>query len=334
MNWDLAILMKQALDEINKLGGIYDAEATKTLALWADHEKYLKNTEHGIYKIEVIATPTKSQFSKWRKKVSPEGLEDGFSYLNFENSLGSAASIILHSEKHKNVEHDNEMVAAAHFSIAYPVFNGKIEKTLGEVHIEKPGVLNDVQGMGVGTLLYMVILYICYQYYGAKYFSSHAIRGASNSYSSVTTSYSAERVYKSLANTGVLSPVRDDVYHKKYLSANIAAGRAENLRDEHGSRIRSEVKSENHKDPETLLKMVESISEYQELSERTNKDFHEEINENYKVTPPPLPHKDLYEINHLALINFFKEFAKTHPNLQDDNGRLNIEFNHRKDRLI
>ena len=165
MKWDLAILMKQALDEINKLGGVYDEEATKTLDFFSDHEKYLNNTEHGIYKIEVTHTATKSQFNKWRKKVSPEGLEDGFSYLKFENSLGSVASIILHSEKHKNVKDDNEVIAGSHFSIAYPIYNGKIEKTLGEVHIENPVVLIDVQGMGVGTLLYMVILYICYQYY-------------------------------------------------------------------------------------------------------------------------------------------------------------------------
>ena len=46
-----------------------------------------------------------------------------------------------------------------------------------------------------------------------------------------------------------------------------------------------------------------------------------------------LGHADLYQINHIALMNFFKSFKQSNPHLTNEDGRLDIEYQNKKIKL-
>ena len=116
MNWDLVILMKQALDEINKLSKFDDEEATKTLDDKTYEDKYLKNDLSLINKIRVSDSISRSQFDKWKKETT-ETQRDGM------YRVGHAISIDLDSES-------NSRMGRAKFIISYPVVDGIVKKLL------------------------------------------------------------------------------------------------------------------------------------------------------------------------------------------------------------
>ena len=140
----------------------------------------------------------------------------------------------------------------------------------------------------MGTFIFNLILYICYKNYGVKYTATHTLFGDGE------VSDSAARVYHSLQGTGILKPIQDLDHHYDYLHGIV--------NDDRRSRAASALtqdkwhKASNWRDNNKINspeKLLESIKHYQTKTDMI------------------LGHADLYEINHIALMNFFKSFKKT-----------------------
>ena len=152
MKWDLAELMKKALEEnkvIFKSALKDDPEAIKNLNI------------SGIIIHDSISS---NQFSKWKDSSSDHVsyISDGIHGLLTErindNDLNDSPQV------HKmiiSLEGVSGYIGGSQFYINYPILNGKISKTLGEVVIVEPYITEESRGMGLGTLLYMIIFWIC-----------------------------------------------------------------------------------------------------------------------------------------------------------------------------
>lgn len=419
MNWDLAQLMKESLEankHIFKSALRDDPEAIKNLDPDPNIGKYIRDSLHKVTGITIHDSIPRAQFDKWKNSDMGDIYykKDGMHMLLTEKKVEDGLS------KRPNIhgmtitlDGESSIMADANFYISYPVLDKSMLKTLGEVHITSPIMDHKARGMGLGTFLYMVILWTCYKRYGVKYAATHAATFTGG------TSESADRVYSSLRRSGVLSPVRDPVNHNEYLTAiarddlrseklssNQYTGltyfedkRLSDLNDDLHSLYIEKMKMKS--DLQTLegaKKLLENPEEYEEggrikikkyddakwVSEKIPLDkivevlnktkgaldkiledissAEEEIAELNSKKPDLSPEEvigsmqdlkkdyaeninnyggesegdgmDHYQINHNALIDYFKMFADNHPDLCDKDGNLNIKYNNAKINMV
>lgn len=418
MNWDLAQLMKEALEANKHIFKSYlrdDPEATKNLDPDPNIVKYIRDSLHNIKGISIYDSISRSEFDEWKNSdISDVGhREDGMQMLLTEDKVSKkldfhGMKITLYGDLYGELEN----MADAKFYISYPVLDGNILKTLGEVCIISPYIDEDNRGLGLGTFLYMIIMWTCYKRYGVKYAATHAATFTGG------TSHHADRVYNSLNRAGILSPVRDTLNHKEYLSAIgrdkvRAEALAENQKIDgysisdiemeiseliyfkytkkeaettlenaikiindpeeysikNGGRLKlkhfveaaEEARSNSIEDLKLRLERVKSdledteknlkslyekkakigIEIKSELSpeevvssmEKERDNYKDNINRNNENQSEG-DGMDHYQINHNALIDYFKMFAEHHPELCDKDGNLNIKYNNAKVNIV
>lgn len=410
MNWDLAQLMKEALEankHIFKSDLRDDPEATKNLDPDPNIVKYIRDSIHEVSGITINDSISRAQFDEWKSLEPDKELQDGMTSLSSSGAVRRANEVYPHRMSIFLDGHDQGLLSSD-FYISYPTIDGKMLKTLGEVFITSPMANPDFKGKGLGAFVYMVILWTCYKRYGVKYVSTHAATFTGG------TSSSADRVYASLREAGVISPVRDPINHKEYLSAiGKDKVRSEALSYNHEQKSTSlnsidkqisdldflKYKQKRNKtvlenaiklinDPEEYsvenggrikLKYFDEVVEYADYNsieyirvsldeaklnlediEKKLEALKERKAEIMKVELSPeevisLMQKerenyakrindyggeskgdgmDHYQINHNALIDYFKMFAEHHPELCDKDGNLNIEYNNAKVNIV